>query len=63
MEDKKGSRLAGSVVVEKGGGDDAFGVVLAEGKEAWPWEEEEHTSCATCSDKEEYWLVGLRKKR
>jgi hypothetical protein len=48
MEDKKGSRLAGLVVVEKGGGADAFGVVLAEGKEAWPWEK--------------YWLVGLRKK-
>jgi hypothetical protein len=62
VEDKKGSRLAGSVVVEKGGGAHAFSVVLAEGKKAWPWEEEEHASCMTCSDKEEYWLVGPRRK-
>jgi hypothetical protein len=31
-------------VVEKGGGAHAFSVVLAEGKKAWPWEEEEHAS-------------------
>jgi hypothetical protein len=55
VEDKKGSRLAGSVVVEKGGGAHAWSLQREKGVA-------EHTSCVTRSDKEEYWLVGPRRK-